>query len=373
MHLISGIANQWQGLCRKPPAVPVLQTDIPHESAYEVIPDGGGREGRSGSIRRGIGAAFSGMRILNGNRQLFWFPFLAGVVLAGDMIIQAVFFSIDRIVKTGMMVSYARDFLLEFVTLFFLVYLLAALVLCISTGKDNTASFYEGLIQAKKFLKLIMVWALVLAFTSMLLLFLWCHFFSWLPPDLRFLNMFGPFSFITSTIIQFPFNWTLDWDMLTEFPGYGGRSPLLWIYPFAFMDTFPISAINLFLFILTPFVVPLIVLGQKGIAEAVTGSVDLMKKYWIEVVSCTVFLGTIMTGVFLMYVLVQAASGMVSPFETVTCHPPGTWMVLGFLYDIALVIFAFVMATVGGIAALDLYTSAKNGQMHGSPKPAPHG
>ncbi|MDD1724112.1 MAG: hypothetical protein LUQ07_03170 [Methanospirillum sp.] len=372
MCLISGIANQWLSLCRKPPAVPLLQTgiDIPPESAREGLPGGGG--GGTGTIRRGIGSAISGMRTLNRNRQLLWFTFLAGLVLAGNTIGLAAFHYIDWITQPDILVSYARDFLLGFATLFCLVYLLAGLVLSISSKDEGTVFFFEGLILAKKYLKAILSWSLVLALTGILLFYIWFYFFCWLPPDLRFLNILGPFSFISNTITQFPFNWTLDRDMLTEFPGYGGRSLLLWIYPFGFMEALPILAINLLLFILTPFIIPLIVLEQKTLREAVRGSFGMMKKTWIEVASCVIFLGIVVFGVFLTYLLVQAASGMVSPYETVTHHPPGTWIALGFLYDLALVIFAFVVATVGGIAALDLYFSAKSGQMAGSPEPEPH-
>ena len=129
---------------------------------------------------------------------------------------------------------------------------------------------------------------------------------------------------------------------------------------------------HLLLFILTPFVVPLIVLEQKTLREAVVGSFALMKKTWAEVAACAVFLGVVVSGVFLTYLLVQAASGMVSPYETVIFHPTDTWIALGLLYDLALLTVAFVVATVGGIAALDLYISARSRQITGSPEPEPH-
>jgi len=65
--------------------------------------------------------------------------------------------------------------------------------------------------------------------------------------------------------------------------------------------------------------------------------------------------------VFLTYLLVQAASGIVSPYETVIFHPPDTWIALAILYNLALLTIAFVGVTVGGIAARDLYISAKTG------------
>ncbi|MCX6682616.1 MAG: hypothetical protein NTY71_06490, partial [Methanoregula sp.] len=261
------------------------------------------------------------------------------------------------------------DFLIEFATLFCLVFLLAGLVLSISSKKEGSASFFVELAGAKKYLKAIFLWSIVLALAGMLLFRIWFYFWVWLPPELRFLNIFGPFPFLTSTLIQFPFNLTLDPYIFTELPGYGGRSLLLWIYPLGFMETLIFSAINLLLFILTPFVVPFIVLEQKTLREAVVGSFAMMKKTWVEVAACAVFLGVVVFGVFLTYLLVQAAHGqyndpwMVWPPELVTSRPTDTWIALGLLYYLALFSVAFVVATVGGIAALDLYTSAKTGQM----------
>jgi hypothetical protein len=187
----------------------------------------------------------------------------------------------------------------------------------------------------------------------------------WFPHELGFLYTIGD-GFFTGTITQFPFNWTLDWAMLTEIPGYGGRSLLLWIYPFGFLETLHFLEISLLLVVLTPFVIPLIVLEQKTLQEAVVGSCAMMKKIWADVAACALFLGVIVSGMFLMYVLVQAASGIVSPYETVTFHPPGTWIALALLYNLALLTVAFVVATVGGIAVGDLYIAAKTGQKPGS-------
>ena len=371
MHLIPGIADLWLGLCRKPPRVHAAQVDIVYltEPAHAGLPDGGG--GRSGTIRRGIGAALSGTKTLARNPQLLWFTLLAGLVLAGNTIGQSALRYIGWTMQPDIIVSYVLDFLLGFATLFCLVLLLAGLFISISSKKDGSASFFMGLAGAKKFLKAIFGWSIVLALTGILLIYIWYHFFYWLPLELQFLNIFEPFHFITSTITQFPFNWTLDWDMLTEIPGYGGRSLLLWIYPFGFMETLTFSAITLLLFVLTPFVIPLIVLEQKTLREAVVGSFAMMKKTWADVATCAIFLGVIVSGVFLTYLLIQAASGMVSPYQTVIFHPPNTWIALALLYNLVLLIVAFVVATVGGIAALDLYRYAKTGNMPVSTQPEP--
>ena len=364
MTRVSEIVEHWFGLCRKPPALHAMQTgtSIPPESTCEGLPDGGG--GGSGTIRRGIGTALSGMRTLNRNRQLLWFTLLAGLVMVGNTLGQAALFSIGHIMQPDIIVSYALDFLLEFATLFFLVFLLAGLALSIPSKKEGSASFFVELAGAKKYLKALFLWSVVLALAGMLLFRIWFYFPICHVSSCSWLNFFGP-SIFPGILNQFPFNLTMDPNIFTEVPGYGGRSLLLWIYPLGFMWALIYSAINLLLFILTPFVVPLIVLEHKTLRGAVMGSFAMMKKIWAEGAACALFLGVIVCGVFLTYLLVQAAHGYNDPWMTwppgmITSHPTDTWIALGLLYYLAVFIVAFVVATVGGIAALDLYTSAKD-------------
>ena len=375
MTRVSEIAEHWFGLCRKPPVFRASLTGIVNlpESPYEASPDGGA--GGSGTILRGIGAAISGMRMLNRNRQLLWFPLLAGLVLAGNTIGQAAFWYLEYNLHLQLS-SIVWRFFIELATLFCLVFLLAGLFLSIPSGKNNCVSFFEGIAGAKKYKKAIFLWSFALALAGMLLIIVFSYIPSWFPtPETLFLyhNGFGHFdSFLFSTLSQFPFNLSRlpPSDLFTEIPGYGGRSVLLWFYP-GFRETLIFSAINLLLFILTPFVVPLIVLGQKSLSEAVAGSFAMIKKTWAEAAACTAFLGIIVSVVFLTYLLVQAAHGMVTPLATYY-RPTDTWVALGLLYDLALFGVAFVVATIGGIAVLDFYTTAKTRQITGSPEPEPH-
>jgi len=371
MTSVSETAEHWFGLCRKPPVLYASQAVMVNqpEATHEGLPDGGG--GGSGTIRRGIGAAFSGMRTLNRNRQLLGFTLLAGLVLAGNAVGEGALWYINRTLQPDVIRLYVQDFFLGFVTTFCLVFLLAGLIISLSSKKEGHASFFEGLARAKKYWKPLVLWSMILAVAGILLFRIWVGFFTWLPYEFRFLNIFGPFTFVTSTITQFPFNWTLDWAMVTEIPGYGGRSLLLLIYPFGFMRTMNFLAITLLMFVLTPFVVPLVVLEQKTLRGAVVGSFALMKKIGDEIVTCAAFLGIFVFGVFLSYLLVQAASGIVNPFQTVTFHPPDTWIALALLYILALLTIAFVAATVGAIAVNDLYTDAKTGQMQKSAETGP--
>ncbi len=361
MTRVSEIAEHWFGLCRKPPVVHTLQTGIgiPAEPVWEGQPDGGG--GGSGTIRRGIGAALSGMRTLNRNRQLLWFTLLAGLVLAGNTLGQAALYAIDW--------TWTRqplNFLIEFVTLFCLVFLLAGLVLSIPSKKEGSASFFEGLAGAKKYLKPIFLWSVVLALAGILLDIIFFYVPVWFQHELGFLYGFGHLdSFLTTWFLQFPFNLTLYPMKTIGDPVVG----LAWIYPYGFMQALVFLAINLLLLILTPFVVPFIVLEQKTLMEAVVGSFAMIKRIWVEVAACAVFLGVVAYGVFLTYYLVQAAHGMFTSPVLVFSRPTTTWFALGLLYDLSLLGVAFVVATVGGIAALDLFTDAKTGQITGSPEP----
>jgi hypothetical protein len=359
---MSETAEHRFGLCRKPPAVHALQTGfgILPESACERLPDSGG--GGSGTIRRGIGAALSGMRTLNRNRQLLWFTLLAGLVLAGNAISQGALGYITWTMLQGETEWVVLNFIIEFSTLFCLVFLLTGLVLSISSKKEGYASFFEGLSGAKKYIKAIFVWSVVLALAGMLLFSIYFYSPDWLPRNHLFLTILGSLYGWINLLVEFPFNPTLT-NIFSDPSRYGGLSPTFWIYPSGIIQALTFSAINLFLFILTPFVVPLIVLGKKTPGEAVVGSFTLMKKNCGEAAACALFLGVVACGVFLTYLLVQAASGMVTPDGVVTIRPENTWIALALVYDGALFCFAMVMATLGGIAALELYTSAKSRQI----------
>ncbi|MDO9326785.1 MAG: DUF6159 family protein [Methanoregula sp.] len=361
MARVSQIVEHWFGLCRKPPVVHASQIGIVdlREHAHEGLPDGGGG---GGTIRRGIGAALSGTKTLIHNPQLLWFALLAGLVLAGNTIGQGALCYIDWIMSDQIVLRLVLRFLIEFATLFCLVFLLAGLVLSISSKKEGPASFFVELAGAKKYLKAIFLWSFVLALAGMLLyrIFLYPGGFFW-PLS----------SFLLSPLMEFPFTMNLNPSTFAEIPGYGGRSLLFWTYPYGFEDALTFSSINLLLFILTTFVVPFIVLEQKTLREAVVGSFAMMKKTWVEVAACAVFLGVVVSGVFLTYLLIQAAHGMVTPPELLYAIPTDTWIAVGLLYYLALFSVAFVMATVGGIAALDLYTYAKTGQMPKSAETEP--
>ena len=366
MTRVSDVVGHWLGLCRKAPATHALQSGFgfPPEPVFEGQPDGGG--GGSGSIRRGIGSALSGMRTLNRNRQLLWFTLLAGLVLAGTTIAQGALGYITWAMQPyiGETEWVVLNFTIEFATLFCMVFLLSGLVLSIPSRKEGAASFFEGLTEAKKYVKTIVAWSFVLALAGMLLFSLYSYSPGWFPRNHPFLTILGPLYGWVSVFVEFPFNPAFTPAILFDPYREGVQLSLAsWIYPSGIQQALTFSVINLLLFILTPFVIPFVTIEKKTIREAVAGSFALMKKNWAEVAACVVFLGVVAIGVFLTYLLVQAASGMVTPDGVVTIRPENTWIALALVYDSALICFAILMATVGGIAALNLYTSAKSRQI----------
>ncbi|MEN6611772.1 MAG: hypothetical protein ABFC24_13100 [Methanoregulaceae archaeon] len=64
--------------------------------------------------------------------------------------------------------------------------------------------------------------------------------------------------------------------------------------------------------------------------------------------------------------LVHAAHAMVIPPLEITWYPGDAWVAAGILYVLAPTGPVFVIATVRGIATLDLSLYAKTGQMPGS-------
>jgi len=357
MTRVSEITEHESGLCRKPPVNFTSQTCISFlpESTHEGLPDGG--RGGSGTIRRGIGAAISGMRTLNQNRQLLWFALLTGLVLVGNTIAQAALGYITWTMIRSETEWIVLNLTIEFATLICIVFLLTGLVLIIPSKKEDHASFFKGLARAKQYIKPIAEWSILLALADMLLFSIYFYSPDWLPRNPLNLTIIGTLYGWVSPFMEFPFNPTLT--SVSDPALYGGLSLTYWLYPSGLIQTLTFSAINLLLFILTPFVVPHIVLEKTSPREAVVGSFNIMKKNWGETAACALFLGVLACGVFFTYLLVQAASGMITPDGVTTIRPENTWIALALVYDSALFCFAMVMATIGGIAALDLYRNAK--------------
>ena len=251
-----------------------------------------------------------------------------------------------------------QTFVIELLTVFCLVFLLAGLALSLSSKKGDPVSFFQGLSRAKKYGRPLTGWSVVVALAGTLI------YIAGMYPNLP--AWFSPFNIVSALYFklgyflfmvryQFPFNFVLTPTLYIPNlpPVFGGDG---WLISWALECTLVLSAIMVSLFLLTVFVVPLIVLEGQSLKEAVLGSFTLMKNTWGEVAACVLCLGMVVFAASLAW---RFAGQMYTSFTT----PLEPWIAAGLLYVFALICFAFVVATVGGIAVLDLYTSAKTGQM----------
>ena len=363
MTLVSALADCWLGLCRRTPAFRASPTGNPahHEFSYEGRPDGG--SGGPETIRRGAGAILSGTRTLIRNRHLFWFTFLAGLVLAGHILAQGVLLYAGDEGGHVLILSPVVTFVLEFPTVFCLLFLIAGLVLSLSSDKEEPVPYLHALTKVKPFLGSLLLWSVILALAGSLLFTTGLHLTMLNPAWYRPFNIFGALSgFLSVVLAQFPFSWSLEPD--AYFPS--GRVFALFgaTLKLALLYSLILSVVNVLLFVLTLFVVPNIVLEKKRLKDAVSGSFGMIWKSRGEIATFLLGLGIVIFAASLTFLLFQFTGiDQVStgPYNTsISSTNPGmAWIAFGLLYILALSGFAFVVATVGGIATLDLYQYAR--------------
>ena len=344
---IAEIIHEWMGWCPNAPAMrtaPVVLV-IPAEIIHPSQPDGGA--GGSGKINRGISLALSGTKTLVRNKQLLWFSLLTGLVM--------VFMFITRygLHLLGTYPYYAIDFLrslvltfvIDLVSVFCLTILLAGLVLSISSGERKPASFCEALSRTKCFLRPLANWSVIVSLLGTAI-YVPLHYFG-----------YSPFT-LYPVLDQFPFNFILFPEVYSTGP-IGGTYAIL----SAVTSTVVVSGINIVLLILTLFVVPLLVLENMRLSEAVAGSVTLMKNVWGELLACFLLLILVISATAMTSLLFRIVYGVIAPDMLLFWYPGDTWIAAAVLYLLILCGLAVVVSTIAGIAAVNLHTYAKTGRM----------
>ena len=266
----------------------------------------------------------------------------------------------------GLPLLLVQTFFIELLTVFCLVFLLAGLILSLSSKDGGPVSFFQGLRRAKKNLTPLTAWSGVMALAGTLIYI--AGRYSFLPPWLQPFNIISALEtplcgFLFYMRYQFPFNIVLSPTLYIPSlpPQFGGDG---WLISWALEGTLILSAITVFLFVLTLFVVPLLVLERKNLKEAVLESFILMKSIWGEVATCILVLGGAVFVGWLAFLLFRFSVfdlvwGVAGPMYASFTYHSDAWIAAGLLYVLALFSLVFVVATVGGIAVLDLYTSAK--------------
>jgi hypothetical protein len=377
MTFVSEITEHWFGLCRKAPVFRASQTfvDDQPEPAHEGRPDGG--SGGPGTILRGTGAALSGMKILIHNPQLLWFSLFTALVLVAHLITQWALMIVSVNNGSDLIGLPAVAFAVELPTVFCLVFLLAGLALSLSPENAGPGLFFQGLDKAKKYLIPLAGWSVVVALAGTLIFIVFGISSDalnsvQLHSQLHSFDIYGTLRFYMEYALnQFPFNWSLFPNTYIVNP-YEDMFPISSGFSNALEYTLIFSAINTLLLALTLFVVPLLVLEEKRLKEAVSGSFTLMKKIRGEAAACVLGLGMVVFAASLTSLLFRVAAGLVNhpsweyeawfidgALQISSSRPGNEWIAAGLLYVLILACFVLFVATVGGIATMDLYKYAK--------------
>jgi MFS family permease len=342
------IVKQYMGWCPNAPAMRTASMILTTSSVtlHPLEPDGG--PGRSGRIDRGIKIAAVSIKILNRNKNLLWFSLLTGLVLT---------FMFTAQYGLRLLGTYPYDaidfprwlvltFAIDFVSVFCLTVLLAGLLMRLSSGDPyRFVSFHEGLSRTKRYLKPLLTWSVIIAFVGTTIS---------VP-----VSNFGSIPFTLFPVLnQFPFNFILLPEFYSSGP-IGGTYAM----PIAVSFTIVATGINIVLFILTLFVVPLLVLENRRLPEAVFGSFSHMKKLWGEIMVCFLIFGLVLFCVSLTSLLFRVVYGFVAPHMLLFWYPGGAWIAAAVLFMVALCALAFIISTIAGIATFNLYTYGKTGRI----------
>ncbi|MCK9630412.1 MAG: DUF6159 family protein [Methanoregula sp.] len=300
-------------------APPVLATPpVTHNPAQP-----GGGAGGSGRIDHGIKLTIGSIRLLVRNRQLLWFSLLTGLVMIFSLVsgLSLQFISGTALfpgtgLATGpasVMISHgslpwiALTFIIGLVGTFLTYYLLAALIACVSLiHSGRAATVRDGLAHAGQYRWPLFSWAMIWACIGVVFSF--------------FMNP----STMGSVLVNFGII-------------YGSM---------AFMAC---------LYVLTLFVVPLLVLDNNDIVTAVTGSLSLFRKVWAEILVCFIIYFLIVFVVMLICLVPMIAIGFSGSASAAVA--------VVVAYMLVMLILLFIGSTIVGITITGLYLYGKTGTL----------
>jgi hypothetical protein len=348
MYVVETIKRH-MGWCPNAPAMRTASTMLstPPVTIHPLEPDGGA--GGSGQISRGIRVATGSIKTLIRNNRLLWYSFLTGLVML---------FMFTAEYSLHVFGSYpypsieyplwlALNFTVQMISVFCIYFLFAGLILSVSPGlSGQPITLREGLSNAKNHIRSLLGWSVVMTLLGTALYVIQNQYFG----DLNFT--------LIQIIDQFPFNFILLPEIYSTGPIGGG-------YQILSAVTFTIFAtiINVFFFILTLFVVPVLVLENKRLPGAVAESISLVKKVWGEIIVCFLIFGLMLLVISLASFIFRIVHGVVSPDNLLFWYPGEGWIAGAVVYILMWCILAIIGSTVMGISLTGLYTYANTGRM----------
>jgi hypothetical protein len=352
--------REFVGWC---PNAPVLRTAtvvlaVPSAAAHSAQPGGREASGR-GRIRHGIGIAAGSIRALIGDRHLFWFSLMAGLVILLLIAVEAWFLAHTGSILPLLLDIQAGDtfflldtrlFLLQAVCFSAFTLVMAALFLYRSrNGAATTLTIRDAFALVSPHTITLAGLSLLMALTG-----------TFLEAIVTQTWFFGKIvSGITMTVFWLPYAY--------YFPN---------VFSSAVFFSAIIIAVDAILFLLALYVIPLIVLENRKLLPAFAGSAALVKKTWQEVLGCILVLGAIILGnAAIALVIGQSPLLLGHDYDFFLSSTRGLFLMTGVCYGFILAsgILAAIGSTVTGIAIADLYACGSTGRLPENGMPAEGG
>ncbi|NMB78641.1 MAG: hypothetical protein GYA23_06050 [Methanomicrobiales archaeon] len=255
------------------------------EGACAPIPDGSNHPSASRRIRDGISIATGSLKAMIHDRQLFWFSFMAGLVLL--FLIAAVGWTNTHL-ESALLYSFTAgsDFLvidlrllfLEMICLSCFTLILAGLVLHRhATAEKRPVPVRDSFSRINSHTNSLLGLSLGMAVVATLVYLI-----------LTGTQLFGKIVFTISMAVFY--------------------MPYSYYFPNELYSALSFSTINIvsnsLVLLVTLYVVPEIVLGQKRLLPALAGAAGRISKTWCEMIGCLLVAGAIVLGVFTIALLI---------------------------------------------------------------------
>ena len=353
MNLISSIADWWLGLCPKTPAFHTAPAVLmaSSETIHPAQPDGNGSADRSGRIRQGIRIAAGSLKTMVRERQMLWFSLISGLLMS--FLFTLMYWTRGNVYYDPFLISIPLgDFILWFdprlipilaFCLFCFTFLMAGLIRYRNLIRtEHPVTIREGLSGARAHAGPLAALSIAMALAGTILIAVVTS------DNLADIS-------IQMMDIFMPYTWFL--------PDSLGLSITFW-----FMSV--ILCITIILFLAVPYVVPVIVLENKGLVSALGGSITLIRKTRREILGCILVYGAL--------VLLAGAISLVMNqlllhynYDPVFWYSQGLIPIVALGYEIVLFCFAVLIAVCSmavGVAIVDLYRVGKSGKESGIPE-----
>jgi hypothetical protein len=353
---ITTIFKKYLGWCPNAPAISTAPAAlvVTPETIHPAEPGGSGPGGSSGRVRSGIRIAMGSLKAMLRDRWLLWFSVLASLVMLFLIVVEewtvahiqsSMSFLIaipvgNSFLMYPFLIFDTRLFLVELVCLSCFTILLAALVLY-----RNEKDTYQSITIRGAF-------AGIGAYT-------------------------GPMATLSGMMAL---SGTLLYEILSQSQFFGKIvmtiSMAVFYLPYAYYLPDTLSAaifisviimfINIVLFLVALYVIPVIVLEKKGLISALGGSLRLMKKTWRELLGCAVIYGAIVLGVAAVALVIGQSPYLLNhDFDFFINMSRGQLMMMTVCFLFLAGCWAMMAAgfTAGGIAITDLYACGKTNRV----------